>query len=313
MSVSLLTLFREELRSNGRVLAGGLARSGPDWSELQRAAHSIRGAAHIVALDAIESLAAAMEESLAAAKEAGELAPEARAALAEAVELLAAAAGLGDSEVEEWQKERRSQLAALASRVRGHDDVPPGRRSAPAGGRGDARMLELFRQETEAHAATLAQGLLALEADPGHFELLDSLMRSAHSIKGAARVVGLDVCVELAHAMEDALVGAKRGQLQLESDEIDLFLRATDLLVDLAEATGERLEEWLATRGEEPGATRARDPSAALAAGLGFARRSSTGSPAAERWPARRSPARGRWSGSRASAWCASRSRTSTG
>ena len=251
MNASLLELFREELRSNGSALAAGLDRDGADWSELKRAAHSIRGAAHIVGLDAVEALAAAMEESLAAAREAGKPAPGARPALVEAIELLTAAAELRDEEVEGWQRERRETLDALSGRLRGRGAVRPARRSVTTGPRADGMMLELFRQETEVHAATLGQGLLALESDPGHFELLDSLMRAAHSIKGAARVVGLDAGVELAHAMEDAIVAAKRGQHSFGGDEIDLLLRATDQLAQLATAAGARLDEFLAERGDE--------------------------------------------------------------
>ena len=238
MSESLMELFREELRAHGRALAAELARGGADRGALRRAAHSIRGAAHIVSLDALESLAAAIEESLGADRESGALAAVARSALADAVELFAAAAELADDEIETWLSTRRTAFDALADRIRGTGAVRPRRRAARSGVRADAGMLELFRQETEAHAATLDQGLLALEADPGHLELLESLMRAAHSIKGAARVVGLDGGVELAHAVEDALVAVKQGRLALGGDDFDLLLRAADLLVQLAAATG---------------------------------------------------------------------------
>ena len=37
-------------------------------------------------------------------------------------------------------------------------------------------------------------------------------MRAAHSLKGAARIVGLDAAVRVAHAMEDCLVAAQKGR-----------------------------------------------------------------------------------------------------
>ena len=52
-------------------------------------------------------------------------------------------------------------------------------------------------------------------------------MRAAHSLKGAARIVGLDVGVRVAHAMEDCFVAAQEGRLTLRQAQIDLLLGAT--------------------------------------------------------------------------------------
>ena len=56
----------------------------------------------------------------------------------------------------------------------------------------DAAMLDLFRLEVETQVALLNDGLLALERDPHDTAALASLMRAAHSIKGAARVVQIE-------------------------------------------------------------------------------------------------------------------------
>ncbi|HAO12732.1 MAG TPA: hypothetical protein DCQ51_16565, partial [Planktothrix sp. UBA8407] len=53
-------------------------------------------------------------------------------------------------------------------------------------------MLDLFRLEVEAQANILNQGLLALESQPKSPKVLESLMRAAHSVKGAARIVAVD-------------------------------------------------------------------------------------------------------------------------
>jgi chemotaxis protein histidine kinase CheA len=52
-------------------------------------------------------------------------------------------------------------------------------------------MMELFRLEVEAQATILTNGLLALETQPQSAQELEALMRAAHSVKGAARIVGL--------------------------------------------------------------------------------------------------------------------------
>src|SRR5262249_45642926 len=68
------------------------------------------------------------------------------------------------------------------------------------------------------------------EKDPGQPQLLHSLMRAAHSIKGAARIVGVDAAVQVAHVMEDCLVAAQRGELHLDADAIDALLKGLDVL-----------------------------------------------------------------------------------
>jgi chemotaxis protein histidine kinase CheA len=55
-------------------------------------------------------------------------------------------------------------------------------------------------------------------------------MRAAHSVKGAAKIVGLDQAVQLAHALEDCFVAAQRGEVRLGSDAIDVLLRGVDVL-----------------------------------------------------------------------------------
>jgi len=98
----------------------------------------------------------------------------------------------------------------------------------------DASLLELFSLEAEAQVQVLNAGLLALERDPTQAEYLESCMRAAHSLKGAARIVGVDAGVSVAHVMEDCLVGAQERRLVLSAEHIDALLRGTDLLTRIA-------------------------------------------------------------------------------
>lgn len=107
----------------------------------------------------------------------------------------------------------------------------------------DASMLELFRLEVEQHAAVLTEGLLRLEEDPASSEKIEPLMRAAHSIKGAARLVGLSYAVGLAHKMEDCLVAAQGGKLSLTADDIDLLLKGVDMLALISDLTHDETVE----------------------------------------------------------------------
>lgn len=112
----------------------------------------------------------------------------------------------------------------------------------------DDSMLELFRQEVETQIAILTQGLLALETNSQSDQVLETLMRAAHSIKGAARIVSLDAVIHLAHRMEDCFVAAQNQIITLGSDQIDLLLQGVDLLQAIAQVAEIDLLAWLAER-----------------------------------------------------------------
>ena len=94
----------------------------------------------------------------------------------------------------------------------------------------DPALLDLFRAEIDTHLPALSEGLLALEKDPNQPKRLEALMRAAHSIKGAARIVGVEAAVQVAHAMEDCFVAAQKGAIALTSDAVDVLLGGVDAL-----------------------------------------------------------------------------------
>ena len=98
----------------------------------------------------------------------------------------------------------------------------------------DNAMLDLFRAEVETHTQTLNEGLLALEKEPGQLKRIEPLMRAAHSIKGAARIVGVEDGVRVSHAMEDCLVAAQKGEIALTSEATDILLRGVDAITRIA-------------------------------------------------------------------------------
>jgi two-component system sensor histidine kinase and response regulator WspE len=111
-------------------------------------------------------------------------------------------------------------------------------------GFGGMSLLELFKLEAEAHCAALGDGLLALEKSPTDRAVVEPLMRAAHSIKGAARIVGLDVIVTLAHVMEECFLAAKDGREPLASSRVDQLLKAVDVLGEVRALSEANLPEW---------------------------------------------------------------------
>ena len=105
-------------------------------------------------------------------------------------------------------------------------------------------MFDLFRAEVQSQAQVLTAGLLALERDGIAAEQLESCMRAAHSLKGAARVVGVPIGVDVTHAMEDCFVAAQEGRITLVHAHIDELLRGVDLLQQLAGTAEQDVGRW---------------------------------------------------------------------
>jgi len=84
----------------------------------------------------------------------------------------------------------------------------------------DKELRDLFRIESEERLQNLDNGLLRLEKTPSDPALLEELFREAHSLKGAARMLGLTEIQTLAHQLEDALGAARKGGAALQPEAV---------------------------------------------------------------------------------------------
>ena len=100
----------------------------------------------------------------------------------------------------------------------------------------DPVMLELFRAELDEHLPVLSEGLLALEKGRAARNDIESMMRAAHSIKGAARVMGFEPVVGVAHALEDCFTAAKTAKITLTPDSVDVLLAGVDCIQRICSA-----------------------------------------------------------------------------
>ncbi len=79
----------------------------------------------------------------------------------------------------------------------------------------------------------LDQDLVELENNPEDLELLNSIFRVAHTIKGSSSFLNLDILTKLTHHMEDVLNKARKGELVLTPHVMDAVLESTDLMKTL--------------------------------------------------------------------------------
>ncbi len=112
-------------------------------------------------------------------------------------------------------------------------------------------MMELFRLDAEGQIQSLTTSLLALENDSAAPAELEACMRAAHSLKGAARIVALDVGVRVAHALEDAFVAAQRGTVCFGQGHIDVLLQGVDLLNRIANTSEADIPQWAGPKSAE--------------------------------------------------------------
>src|SRR3954464_8829060 len=92
----------------------------------------------------------------------------------------------------------------------------------------DPELLATFRAEVEERVASLTAGLLQLESHPSPRQVIGGLFRGAHTVKGSARMLGLDGVLQGAHRCEDLLGGLRDGRLKVRRDLIDILLAACD-------------------------------------------------------------------------------------
>src|SRR5262249_30953998 len=88
----------------------------------------------------------------------------------------------------------------------------------------------IFFTETGEDLGRMEQNLVALEANPGSKELIQTIFRAVHNLKGNAATLGLTDFARFAHAVEDVLQALRGHPGNVTGDIITLLLRALDAL-----------------------------------------------------------------------------------
>ncbi|CAN5684675.1 hybrid sensor histidine kinase/response regulator [soil metagenome] len=94
------------------------------------------------------------------------------------------------------------------------------------------RLRATFLQELEEQVQELNSALLELEQRPGDEETVQTLFRAAHTIKGAARVTGVDLVEQACHALESVFAGVRDGRRALDGSDFSLLFAVVDALSD---------------------------------------------------------------------------------
>jgi len=106
----------------------------------------------------------------------------------------------------------------------------------------DDQYLDAFIRESEEAITELNNSLLDLESDPADEAAMDSIFRTAHTLKGNFGAMGFDDAASLAHAMEDLLDAMRQGEMGVNPDVMDLIFAGVDrieVIVSEIESEGE--------------------------------------------------------------------------
>ncbi|WP_104749065.1 hybrid sensor histidine kinase/response regulator [Helicobacter cynogastricus] len=94
-------------------------------------------------------------------------------------------------------------------------------------------IMEDFLVEAFEMNEQLDQDLVELEHTPHDLDLLNRIFRVAHTIKGSSSFLNLDTLTHLTHNMEDVLNRARKSELQITPDVMDVVLRSVDMMKTL--------------------------------------------------------------------------------
>ena len=98
------------------------------------------------------------------------------------------------------------------------------------------RFRAAFYEEAGEHLESMEAALLQLESAADDSELLNTIFRAAHSIKGASSTFGIDDVARFTHVLENLLDRMRDGEILVTAELVQLLLNSTDVLTGLIDA-----------------------------------------------------------------------------
>ena len=104
------------------------------------------------------------------------------------------------------------------------------------------KLLATFKIEAREHIAMISSGLLEIEKVPPEKqkEIVETIFREAHSLKGAARAVNMADIESLCGSLETVFASLKRKEITVTRNAIDILHTALDTLGKLVESSESR-------------------------------------------------------------------------
>lgn len=153
--------------------------------------------------------------------------------LAEIYDRLKSDSGAKNNELESGKAE--SDIDEKAARLAAEADQEQSEFEVELFSEDMEELVESFSIETDEILETLDQDLIQLEHTPDDDEILNSIFRGLHTIKGTSSFLGLELITELGHHAEDVLNDLRKKVLDVNTDIMDILLETVDFLKLLME------------------------------------------------------------------------------
>lgn len=105
-------------------------------------------------------------------------------------------------------------------------------------------LIEIFRNEAESQGLLFEKSILGLLEKPDDAAHLEAAMRAAHSMKGAAQIVGAKGISLIAHQVEECFVTAQKTGIRLKRIDLNLLLEVFETLVKLKQYSEFEILNW---------------------------------------------------------------------
>ncbi|HUT55165.1 MAG TPA: hybrid sensor histidine kinase/response regulator [bacterium] len=97
------------------------------------------------------------------------------------------------------------------------------------------KYLKIFRAEAEEHISAINNGLVLVEQGKHSAEVIHDILRASHTLKGSARMLGLEEIGDIGHKMEDIMKAVESGELVPSPEVVDRLLEGADCIAKLLE------------------------------------------------------------------------------
>lgn len=262
---SMFDLFLSEAKTQTKLLQNSLSDFSDDLSNSDaienclRAALSLKGAAQLVNINLAVNLSYAIEDFFTFIQNNElEISSDHISTLNEAAQYLSGLTSLGLKEHNHPKKTTINKRNKLIDKIKSYsldkqaekenkkenDSSSNEEIKFKASQDIDPMLFDLFKTELENNVSLMSDSLLTIENDPENQDDLEKLMRSAHSIKGAARLLELDPIIKLAHVLEDCFVAAQNNEIKLSTDDTDIFFQCIDIFKSISLLSAIEYIDW---------------------------------------------------------------------
>jgi len=221
---------KEQLEAIRLIVRKGVDAGDGDFNEALRLAHTMKAGARVCGLDGIQELAHRLETLFAHIRDRKvELVGAATTVVNSALDVIEdsmVSVGAGNRPADPGQA-----LIAIDRILNGRTSDPP-KKGLRDGAR--QRVLAAFQSEQQEHLAGI-RAILAkgTQGDGNLSELdLDEVFRLAHTLKGGARISGLQTIETLSHLAESVFARIKSGNLRLDPGVMEAITQAVNAIED---------------------------------------------------------------------------------